>query len=41
MWAFVVRWFRFGLDARPGPVRARPVERQDWNGTILSGETYR
>lgn len=41
MWAFVMRWFRLGLDARPVPVRVRSVEHNDWNGTIMSGETYR
>lgn len=42
MWAFVLKWLGFPEAPRPVPVRVDPAMlREDWNGTVLSGETYR
>lgn len=43
MWALVSRWLGFPQTAAT-PVRVkvnRAALQQDWNGTILSGESYR
>ena len=44
MWAFVLRWLGFPEVPAALPVRVKvdPASlRQDWNGTVLSGESYR
>lgn len=41
MWAWLLNWMGFAPRAVARPVRVEARRGHDWNGTVLSMETYR